>query len=188
MSFFDPIPPPEEPCEDENVVEEWQGPPANVLGGMVACQLLLARTDEVVLVATYFEAYPTGLAFRLVARMRTERADLHQRFVHWARAGDPSAALRIGVLFPDGRRAESLPMDFESAGDPARPLLWPRGGGGSEAEWHQDYWLWPAPPDGDLVIVAQWTDESIAETRGTIDARLLVDARTRILEVWPAEG
>lgn len=189
MSFFDPIPPPDESADDDYVVEEWQRPPTNVLGGMVACQLLLGRTDETLLVATHFAAFPNGIAFQIVSRVRHSGAGGRlDRFGMWGGPEDPAAGVRVGALYADGRRAQSLPMDLENAGDPGRPVLWPQGGGGSENEWHQDYWLWPAPPPGDLVIVAQWLGEGLPEVSATIAADLLADARTRIVEVWPAEG
>jgi hypothetical protein len=189
VSFFDPIPAPEESCDEEIEVQEWERPPPTVLGGVVACQLLLARTDDVLLVATHFEAYPNGLAFELVSRVRDSRSRIRRgRFGFWGEDEDPAAGLRVGALFADGRRAQSFPMDFENAGDPARPVLWSRGGGGSENEWHQGYWLWPAPPAGDLVIVAQWIAEGVPETRATVGADLLADARTRIVEGWPSKG
>jgi hypothetical protein len=189
VSFFEPIPTPGEPEEDE-LGWDWTAPPAGILGGVAAWQALLGRTGDVVLAAGPVEVYPTGIAFRITARLREQTLE-PGRFCGMLTEDpvDPERSLRIGALYPDGRRTRELhTVDWDALGDPAHPVLWPRGGGGSDSDWRNDYWLWPAPPEGDLVLVARWLARGITETRATIPAAVLADARTRMVEVWPADG
>lgn len=48
------------------------------------------------------------------------------------------------------------------------------------------WWLWPSPPPGPLVVVAEWPAHGVADSRATVAADLIEDARSRIPEVWPS--
>jgi hypothetical protein len=184
MGFFDgdrvlPTAPEEAPQP------EWIGPPDGVVGGVVAAQLVLFSSPELVLAATHFAVFPNGLTFEIQAAWRQPglRRELHPfGFEH-----EPgSEALRVGVLFPDGRRARSTaPFPDEDGPSPARPLLIARGGGGGERSWRQDYWVWPRIPAGDLGIVIEWPARAIAETHVALASEALAEARERILVLWP---
>lgn len=72
------------------------------------------------------------------------------------------------------------------ADEPPGPLLLPhRGGGGHDQRWDTGYWVWPLPPPGPVTFICQWPAYRIAETRGEIDARLIVDAAGEAREIWP---
>jgi hypothetical protein len=186
MTFFSPIEPPDEP-EEEDFWREWTGPPRDVLGGVVAWQALLARSGDVAVSAGHLEAYPTGIAFEITVQFRHGRQPedwgLH---MPTEAPADPGKGLRVGALYSDGRRTEGhLGFDWDDEPDPGQPVLMPHGGGGSDREWRSGYWLWPAPPEGDLVLVVQWLGRGVPETRTTIPAALLADARARAVQLWP---
>ena len=162
---------------------EWVGPPEDILAGVVATQLRLVRTERVGIAVTHIALYPTGVAFRILSVLPPDGPDrsLGQGCAHWMQPQE--GRLRVGVLFADGRKAQDICFPF--AGEPGwpdadHPILREDGGGGNDRAWHQDYWLWPAPPAGDLVFVAEWLKRDVLETRATIDGALSADARARI--------
>ena len=186
MGFFEQ-PPPAEPPE-EPPQPEWIGPPEGTLGGVVPVQLALAATDRVLLAVTDVAVYPNGVSLRGFLRQAEGRSmpPIHPFF----EAGeDPRTMLRVGALFPDGRRAVSPGGAFpEGDPDPSAPVLVPRGGGGGTRTFVQEWWLWPAPPPGPLVLVTEWPARGVPEARATIEGDLIEEARGRILEVWPSTG
>lgn len=181
MSFFDPLPEPE-PYE-EVPQPEWMGPPEGVLGGLLALQAVLARTDDVLLAVSHIAVYPNGLTIEMHGLLREEAG---RRRGLLSDEPDPDTALRFGVLLADGRRAASTGRSWPESDDEPGPVLMERGGGGSDRSFRRGWWLWPAPPAGPLVLVAEWPARSVPESRVTIEARALEDARSRILEVWPS--
>ena len=71
MSLFEPPPPPPEPTPVERWEPmAWEGPPENVLGGVVALDLLLAHSDRAAVAISSATAYRTGLAFTVELRLR----------------------------------------------------------------------------------------------------------------------
>lgn len=95
--------------------------------------------------------------------------------------------LRIGSDYGDDRRASNLseyPWDDEPS--PTKPVLTSGRGGGSGADWRQDYWLWPLPEAARVAFVCEWPAEDIAETRVELDGAALWEAADRALELWPA--
>lgn len=183
MGFFE-TPPPFQPPE-EFPQPEWIGPPEGVLGGVVPVQVIVARTANVLIAATHFAVYPNGLTFEIRGLVHEPAPRGRRSGMLWD-DGDPHTALRIGILFADGRRVTNLSQDWPTGDDePAGPTLICQGGGGGERSFDQGYWVWPAPPPGPLVVVAEWPAEAVPESRATIEAGLLDDARSRIEEVWP---
>ena len=73
MSLFEPPPPPPEPTPVERWEPmAWEGPPENVLGGVVALDLLLAHSDRAAVAISSATAYRTGLAFTVELRLRED--------------------------------------------------------------------------------------------------------------------
>jgi hypothetical protein len=115
MSFFEPTPPPPEPPHFGRRPPQpaWQGPPDGVLGGVVALELLLARSEKAVVLIDSATAYPTGVEFTVDVRWHGEPPDRiwqglspkpHRRWT-----GElPDELLRLGVQFADGSKATTL--------------------------------------------------------------------------------
>jgi hypothetical protein len=49
------------------------------------------------------------------------------------------------------------------------------------------YWVWPLPPAGPVTFICQWSALGIEESRGEIDARLILDAAGRAVQLWPQD-
>jgi hypothetical protein len=167
----------------------WERPDT-VVPGSVPGELLLIRTGQVAIAIGSIRAYPDGFEFTVHVRRRTsdETGERH--------AGDPfnwhprayrENALRLGVLYADGRRIAT------TSGPAGRPdtledlvISW-RGGGGSDRSWDQEFWLYPLPPDGPVTFIASWTEHGVTETRVELDSAPIREAAGRAVTLWPED-
>lgn len=170
-------------------------------GRFADLRAVLVAGPDVGVVADGFVAYPTGCRFALDVRARTgDRFDFdpfgfasrRSRRGHTPSAEWPPELLRFGLLLADGERVTTvvghrLPTGAEDPRRPARSVLSPMSGGGGPRRWRQDFWLWPLPPPGLLVLVAEWPAHGLAETRATLDAAALHAAAAQAIELWPPD-
>lgn len=192
MSFFESIPEPPPPSE-------WHGHPARlrpngVIPDVAPVGLLLIRTDEVAVALSGLRAYPNGFEFTVHARVRHEDlpwgmsptysiADMRTRQA-------PEKALRLGVLYADGRRAATTTSRNSQAGDEASGehlTFLEVGTGGTDRQWNGDFWVHPLPPDGPVTFVASWLLYGVAETRAELDSSAIHEAAGRAVILWPSE-
>jgi hypothetical protein len=190
--FFGPPPqPPPEPPRPPT--PPWFGPPTGALPGVVALELVLARSAVAAVCVTRICAYRTGFEFDLLVVSDREAAEDLDPLLFGARARAAGGAreegqLRFGVQFSDGAKATNVdlrrgfPPDRKA--QPEGPVLSPRGGGGGPGSWRQGYWVWPLPPAGPLAFVCEWPAASIPQTRAEIDAQLVLDAAARAQEIF----
>jgi hypothetical protein len=206
IAFFDPLPegPPRPPDPPRQKPPPWAAPPEDVLPGIVALELPLVHDDRRVMWIAAAEVYPEGMTFTLLMRGRQE-----------ARQGIETGpgTWRFGVQFSDGRKATAhgifsgtnmagpappgvvriigggtsgpAPGPRGSQPPPDRPILRTKWRRGSRSEWRQQYWLWPLPPPGELLLACEWPDVELELTTATIDTAVLLDAATRAKPLWP---
>lgn len=169
-----------------------------MLPGIVGLELVLVQTDRQVVWMGTAEAYPDGVLLTVSLNGRqSAREGVEHGPGTW----------RFGVQFSDGRKATSAGLGIfgrlggttvvassamgsaHTAGEPPPdgPLLSARGGSGNRQAWAQQYWLWPLPPPGELVIACEWPDLGIKFTTATITADPLRDAAKRSRPRWPAD-
>ena len=129
-------------------------------------------------------AFPTGVAFRLVIRVRDENVvdgvDYRAICGHSLRGSPPTAG---GLAV----RAQA-----ETAGAVSECQIWPGSGGGRGYSHSGDfvgtrvdynYWL-PIPPDASVIaLVAAWPDQDVAETRLRLDLDAIRAAAHRAVRV-----
>lgn len=189
MSFFELPPPP--PPPEEHAQPVWVGPPDNVLGVPFALSVVLARTDAVALQLHSGLAYPSGIEFSLLLLQRERnRGHFRDPFHAWHVEQELGPELlRFGVELADGRKATVFDRrPFPADGEPAGPLLRPRGGGGGDRRYDMRFWLWPLPPPGPLAFVAEWPAFGVELTRREVDTAPLLEAAGRAEELWPEGG
>jgi hypothetical protein len=202
VSFFEPPPPPERPEPAFEIPEpdpRW-GAPSTELGAPVPIRVVLARTDQVAVAVVGMTAYTTGVSLTLGLRWLAHRnaedfyADLERPFGRGAMrrplAGElPPELRRFGVQFADGRKATTLggPWRLGSTDDQERPepILSRRGGGGSDRELNEQYWLWPLPPPGTLTLAFEWPSKGIELSMKEVDAGLIIVASKSSEVLWP---
>jgi hypothetical protein len=90
-----------------------EGPPEDVLGGVVALELLLARSQMAAVTISSAAAYRTGLEFTVGLRLREDRQDRVWMGPPWehrrSQSGElPDDLFRVGVQFEDGSKATTL--------------------------------------------------------------------------------
>jgi hypothetical protein len=153
--------------------------------------LSLIRTDEVAVAISGLRAYPNGFEFTVHVRVHHEDlpwgmsptdsiADLRTRQA-------PDKALRLGVLYADGRRASTISRHSQ-AGDEASGehlTFLEVGRGGTDRQWNGDFWVHPLPSDGLVTFVASWLLYGVAEARAELDSSTIHEAAGRAVILWP---
>jgi hypothetical protein len=201
MGFFD-LP---EHQPDDEVLEPDEDDffdglrPAAWVAGIVPVELLVARSDQAAVVVNRIAAYQDG--FELTVNSYLHRSVRPRRRHRWARPlmsrhdhdpGEPvpDEFLRFGLAWPDGGRATNLDgwgQQWPDATEPSHGLD-EQGGGGSDREYSQQYWAWPVPTSGELLMVVEWPAFGIPETAAGLDAAVLVEAAGRSHPVWDEDA
>jgi hypothetical protein len=156
----------------------------------VALNLVLLSDERRAYWIPTADVYRTGVLFRVQLHAREPaRPGVEQGAGTW----------RFGVQFADGRKATTFGLGVVGGaavralagglhGDvpPEGPLLVSRGGGGSRTLFRQDYWLWPLPPPGELVVATEWPNAGVELVMKSTSADVLREASGRARQLWPA--
>ena len=186
MAFFAEIPEPEaEPDSTRGmryVDHPWQTPPHWLPGG-APLAVTVARSAHTAVRLTVGGVYPRGLALELLALLDPEGPDVEALHHHRGSSGE----LRFGMLWPDGRRAETLSPWQHPMEDAGRDgfHLHPEGGHGGGLTWRSDLWLWPLPPPGPVTVYLRWDARDVPETATWLDLTSVVEAADQAEELWP---
>jgi hypothetical protein len=191
MGFFDSIqrPPPPEPARTRRPA--WMRSDA-VIPGLVPAEVVLVRTGQVAVAIGGVRAYPNGFEFTIHVRLRREDESGSARGGLFERPGrrmrEPNEALRLGVMFADGRRA-ATPGGHPRPGDSdaGQLVLFENGGGGSSRTWDGNFWVHPLPPEGPVTFVVSWPEHGVAEARAELDGAAIGAAARRALILWSEE-
>ena len=191
MSMFDdevgsPLPRPGADWEQHRLHRHPQsGPPGDEVGMLALSSFVLARTAEVVVAVRGITAYSDGLHIAVVVlfadHVRSE--DLAYSLQEYSRS---PGRFRFGLAFSDGRTATSGQRDAPDVEKNGTVQLKMLGAGQHELMWNGEYWLWPLPPPGPLVVGCRWPDRGIPETLVQIDPEPLLSAAALSRSVWEA--
>ncbi|PRY34294.1 hypothetical protein [Umezawaea tangerina] len=206
--FFEPDPdaqhtePPEPPP-----IPPWLSPPAEEIGVTVPLQLVVARSDNVVVLLDSVKVYSTGCL--LLTEVVTRRGDLslndwwelrssgHTTMINGTSeaGGLPDKVLRFGVRFPDGTKATTVrgvPRGDRDTPPDGTVLSWTPFGGGSRfgggmhlSHASNGLWLWPLPPAAPLEFAVEWPFGGIDLTIVELDGALVTGAAERSRPYWP---
>jgi hypothetical protein len=187
MSFFESFPVPDPAPPPRLRRPAWARPDA-VIPGSVPAELIVACTEETAIAVGSIRAYPNGFEFTAHVRLRREpeTGPLFADPFELQRPGRnvPADALRLGIMYADGRRVATtggptLPVD-----DPEYLILQPDGGGGDDLSYDQDFWVHPLPPPGPVTLVASWPGQGITEARAELDGAAIGQAAQRAVFLW----
>jgi hypothetical protein len=161
------------------------GPPQDELGVLGTGSFVLARTADVVVAIRGITAYSDGLQLSVVVLFADEQRaeDLDWALQDYSRS---PGRFRLGCGFADGRRATTGRSDapeVQTPGDVAPHLLMLTSHR-TALTWSAEYWLWPLPPPGRIVVGCRWPDRRIAETLTHLDATPLLTAAESSRPVW----
>ena len=190
MSLFD-----DEPAKPVRSGADWEnhrrhrspqsGPPQDEVGVLALSSFLLARTAEVVVAVRGITAYSDGLHLTVVVLFADEQKseDLAYSMNDFSRS---PGRFRFGCVFSDGRSATSGTRDAPvvEARDVDAPGLLLLRSGSLGLQWTGEYWLYPLPPAGPLVLGCRWPDRGIPETLVEIDPAPLLTAAETSGPVW----
>lgn len=185
---------PDEPARPVRSGADWEvhrrhrslqsGPPQDEVGEVAASSFLLARASDVVVAARAVTAYSDGLHLAFVVLFADEQRteDLAATLRDFGRS---PGRFRLGCRFSDGRTAAAGTRESPEvellAGDPQLILL---GSAVSALQWTAEYWLWPLPPTGPLVLGCRWHDRGIAENVVHLDTAPILRAAAASRPVW----
>ena len=190
MRLFD-----DEPARTTRSGADWEqhrahrstggGPPQDEVGVLALASFVLARTPDVAVAVRSVTAYSDGLVLSVVVLFADEQAaeDLTWSLQDYGRS---PGRFRLGCAYADGRRATTGRSDspeVERPGDETPHLVLLRSEA-SPLQWAGEYWLWPLPPTGPLVLGCRWPDRRIPETLAQLDAGPLLAAAESSSPVW----
>lgn len=187
MPFFAELPVEPEPVPGpgpfyrdvpENQPEHWT--PAPVATGVV-----IGRSEHTVVRLDVRDSYPRGLALELRAWFSPDGGgieDLHFASRRPHRQLPFAGDLRLGLLWPDGTRAEA--NDYRGPGQAPGPALTTQGGGGGGLTWRWHLWLHPLPGAGPVTVYCTWPGRDIGETATPLDLTAAVEAAGMAEELW----
>ncbi|MFY1655233.1 hypothetical protein ACN27J_30675 [Solwaraspora sp. WMMB762] len=195
METADPV-----PASDAS--RPWLARPVAVLGGVVAGQLLLARSDQAAVILTSVLAYPTGFEFDISAVLRVPEPPAVDPTTATDPARPPAGAsgpprpripidgvggLQVMVRFADGTVLSSLHRGASPADrQPAGPLLSPVVASTDQQRHDARFWVWPLPPDGPVTVECAWPARDIPHSRVEVSGELIRQAAAGAVELWPA--
>ena len=160
------------------------GPAQDEVGVLAMSGFVLARSADVAIALSGITAFSDGLLLHMVVLFADEqrRETLDWSLQEYSRS---PGRFRLGVELPNGTRATT------GTGD-APPLMT------AEAEavitmlssstgplrWQGDYWLWPLPGDGAMVLGCRWPDRAIDETLVSVETAALRAAAATSGPIW----
>jgi hypothetical protein len=194
MSFFESIPQPPPPAPPAPERRPAWVRPDTVIPGAVPAEVMLIRTGEVAVAVGSVRAYPNGFEFTVHVRGRHADdaigyRDPFERHRHLRGEQTPHEALRLGVMYANGRRTATTARQALTLHDPGPEtlVLQQGGGGGGARSWDMDFWVYPLPPEGPVTLVASWLEHGVTETRAELDGTAIRQAAGRAVILWPDE-
>jgi hypothetical protein len=160
------------------------GPAQDEVGVLAMSGFMLARSADVAIALSGITAFSDGLLLHVVVLFADEqrREALDWSLQEYSRS---PGRFRIGVELPDGTRATAgtgdappvMPNDTEA-------VLTMLASSNGPLRWQGDYWLWPLPGDGSMVIGCRWPDRAIDETLVSVETSTLRTAAATSGPVW----
>ena len=157
-------------------VPPWLQTPRGATPGVLALELLLARTEKVAVAIPRLYGYLEGFEIELHVVSGADGRELDTRLDRASQAGRlqpdahgrlPAEMLRLAVQFADGSSVTNVtPLARDPTRKPDSPVMHAQGGGGGAGNWRQRLWVWPLPPPGRLTFICEWPALGIPLARG----------------------
>jgi hypothetical protein len=206
--FFEPLPAGEKPAVPAPPeLPSWKAAPALEAGAVLATELTVARSANVVVNVPSIRVHSSGclfdveVVFRQGAMSDPDWWDLvmSRRFGFLQAYGGaplPDKLMRLGVRYADGTKATTLDQGRsrpQGSAEPAGPLLsWqPRSSGSHSGQLHFSgfgLWLWPLPPAETFEFAAEWPFGGIGLSIVELDGAAIAAAAARSAPYWPESG
>ena len=189
MRFFE-----DEPARATRSGADWEhhrkarqphsGPAQDEVGTFAMSGFLLARSPDVAVALSGVTAFSDGLLLHVVVLFADEqrRETLDWSLQEYSRS---PGRFRLGIQLPDGRRAttgtgDAPPLQTSEA----EAVLTMLNSSTGPLRWQGDYWLWPLPQEGTMVVGCRWPDRAIDETLVSVETGPLRAAASSSRPVW----
>jgi hypothetical protein len=162
------------------------GPAQDEIGVLAMSGFMLARSDDVAVALRGLTAHSDGLLLHVVVLFADEqkRESLDWSLQEYSRS---PGRFQLGVEMPGGLRATTgsgdAPFVEEAQDSAALTLL---ASSFDVLRWQGDYWVWPLPGEGSMVIGCRWKDRAIDESLVSVDTAPLRAAAAAAGPVWLA--
>ena len=189
MRFFD-----DDPGRGTRSGADWEhhrkarhpqsGPAQDEVGIMAMSGFVIARSSDVAIALSGITAFSDGLVLHLVVLFADEqgRERLDWSLQEYSRS---PGRFRLGVELPDGRRATTGTTDsppvIRTEADAVLTMLSTSNG---PLRWQGDYWLWPLPDDGVMLLGCRWPDRAIDETLVSVETSALRASALSSGPIW----
>lgn len=196
--FFEPLPEPEEPFdEEEQVVDLPWMPPSHIAGVIAPLDVDVFRSDDVAVRVTHAVCFRRGFELHVSAWVRPGNRPRQPGVHHHWGVEEPRVGIRLADGTRLGHRHPHAPMDAdpegaEEAGQPAVSMTQTHGGTQS-LRASSGWWLHPVPDGDSLEVVVEWGDAGVPESSARVDLGPLREAAARESLLWdppppPEEG
>lgn len=179
------------PDDGSGLEQAWRSRsrPDNEVPVSLALDALIVATGDLAVFVCGMAVYRNGIEFTIEVRARPSRPtgdeDLVSNLVQGRRG---EHRFLVGVEYADGRRCANIDeLDVRNPGPPTQPHLQGGGGSGGGNEASATWFLTPLPPPGELRLYCAWPAVGIDETVTSLDADRILEAATRVRELWPWE-
>ncbi|KJE20800.1 hypothetical protein FF36_04926 [Frankia torreyi] len=170
------------------------GPPENVVPGVVPVTAVIGRTADTVVVLAGLAACADGVAVSVEVLLR--RGDPGEAELSPNRGWLHGAPVRVPlrVRFADGTETTGpdspleLPPGLGPDATGPTPVATLTFGGSSSVPGRTRlrYWLRPLPPPGPVTFTTSLAARGLAESTLTVDGTLIRSAVERAIELWPS--
>ena len=184
----------DEPARAQRSGADWEhhraarqphgGPAQDEIGLLAMSGFVIARSSDVAVGLRGITAFSDGLLLHVVVLFADEQK---RELLDWSlqEYSRSPGRFRLGVQLPDGTRATTGTGDAPPLETPAsRSVLTMMSNSAGPLRWQGDYWLWPLPEEGNLVLGCRWPDRAIDETLVSVDASPLRAAAALSRPVW----
>jgi hypothetical protein len=160
------------------------GPAQDEIGTLAMSGFVLARSNDVTVAIGGISAYSDGLLIHVVVLFADEQK---REQLDWSlqEYGRSPGRFRLGVVLPNGARATTGSGDAPPLESPTEgAVLTLQRSAAGVLRWEGDYWLWPLPTPGSLVLGCRWRDRAIDETLVSLETEGLLAAAESSRPVW----
>ena len=160
------------------------GPPQDEVGILAMSSFVMAHSKDVAVAVRGITAYSDGLLLHVVVLFADEqkRDDVAWSLQEYNRS---PGRFRLGVELPNGRRARTGTGDAPPLESPeSGAVLTLQSSAAGPLRWQGDYWLWPLPDTGIMVIGCRWPDRAIEESLVTVETEALRMAAASSHPAW----
>ncbi|EIV93847.1 hypothetical protein FraQA3DRAFT_3563 [Frankia sp. QA3] len=171
------------------------GPPENVVPGIVPVMAVIGRTADTAIVLAGLAACEDGVTVTVEVLLR--RGDPGEAELSPNRGWLHGAPVRVPlrVRFADGTEATGPDSPFgppapsfdrDATGPTPGVTLAFRGSSSIPGRTRLRYWLRPLPPPGPVTFTTSFAERDLAESTLTVDGALIRSAAEQAIELWPA--